>query len=259
MGSTDRFAILMASDERLIAVDEAAFVLASHFHEDVIVDERLAELDRLASGCGPSLEAVLDHVFTDLGFLGNTCGYYDQNNSFLDAVIDRRLGIPITLSIVLMSVGRRVGREMAGIGMPGHFLTLDRESGIYVDAFDGGQKLDAFGCEQLFTQLHGPGVPWHPSMLSPIGPRGIIRRMLNNLAQVATNENDHRSRIIATRLRSLLPDASIWERAELARAYEASGDFDRASCVLEAVAAEAPPDEAKGFQFAAAQLRALLN
>jgi regulator of sirC expression with transglutaminase-like and TPR domain len=249
----------MASDERLIAVDEAAFVLASHFHEDVIVDERLAELDRLASGCGPSLEAVLDHVFTDLGFLGNTCGYYDQNNSCLDAVIDRRLGIPITLSIVLMSVGRRVGREMAGIGMPGHFLTLDRESGFYVDAFDGGQKLDAFGCEQLFTQLHGPGVPWHPSMLSPIGPRGIIRRMLNNLAQVATNENDHRSRIISTRLRSLLPDASIWERAELARAYEASGDFDRASCVLEAVAAEAPPDEAKGFQFAAAQLRALLN
>ena len=249
----------MASDERFIAVDEAAFVLASHFHEGVAVDDRLAELDRLAAGCGPSLEALLDHVFTDLGFLGNSCGYYDQNNSCLDAVIDRRLGIPITLSIVLMSVGRRVGRQMSGIGMPGHFLTFDVESGVYIDAFDGGQILDEFACKQLFTQLHGPDVPWHPSMLSPIGPRGIIRRMLNNLAQVAMNENDHRSRIIATRLRSLLPDASIWERAELARAYEASGDFDRASCVLEAVAAEAPPDEAKGFRFAAAELRALLN
>lgn len=249
----------MASDERLIAVEEAAFVLASHFHEGVNVDERIAELDRLAVGCGPSLEEVLSHVFADLGFLGNSCGYYDQNNSCLDTVIDRRLGIPITLSIVLMSVGRRVGRQMSGIGMPGHFLTFDVESGTYIDAFDGGQRLDEFGCQQLFTQLHGAGVPWHPSMLSPIGPRGIIRRMLNNLAQVAMNESDHRSRIIATRLRSLLPDASIWERAELARAYEASGDFERASCVLEAVAAEAPPDEAKGFRFAAAELRALLN
>ena len=249
----------MASDERLIAVEEAALVLASHFHEGVNVDERIAELDRLAVGCGPSLEDVLDHVFTDLGFLGNSCGYYDQNNSCLDAVIDRRLGIPITLSIVLMSVGRRVGRQMSGIGMPGHFLTFDVESGTYIDSFDGGQRLDEFGCQQLFTQLHGADVPWHPSMLSPIGPRGIIRRMLNNLAQVAMNENDHRSRIIATRLRSLLPDASTWERAELARAYEASGDFERASSVLEAVAAEAPPDEAKGFRFAAVELRALLN
>jgi hypothetical protein len=96
-------------------------------------------------------------------------------------------------------------------------------------------------------------------MLAPIGTRGIIRRMLNNLAQIAAAESDHRSRIVATRLRSVLPDASIWERAELARAYEASGDFDRASCVLEAVAADAPAEEAKGFRFAAAGLRALLN
>lgn len=251
--------MLMAANERSIAPDEAAFVLASHFHEDLVVEDRLAELDLLAQGCGPSLTDVVERVFTDLGFRGNTGGYYDQDNSCLDAVIDRRLGIPITLSIILMSIGRRVGREMSGIGMPGHFLTLDVETGTYLDAFDCGHRLDEFGCQQLFTQLHGSGAPWHQSMLAPIGTRGIIRRMLNNLAQIAAAESDHRSRIIATRLRSLLPDATIWERAELARAYEASGDFDRASCVLEAVAAEAPADEAKGFRFAAAQLRALLN
>jgi regulator of sirC expression with transglutaminase-like and TPR domain len=257
--STDRFAILMGGDERYIAPDEAAFVLASHFHEGLVVEDGLAELDALAEGCGSSLADVLEHVFSVLGFRGNTGGYYDQDNSCLDAVIDRRLGIPITLSIILMSVGRRVGREMSGIGMPGHFLTLDLETGTYLDAFDRGQQLDEFGCQQLFMQLHGSDAPWHQSMLAPIGTRGIIRRMLNNLAQIAAGENDHRSRIIATRLRSLLPDATIWERAELARAYEASGDFDRASCVLEAVAAEAPDEEAKGFRFAAAGLRALLN
>ena len=259
MESTERFAILMARDERFIALDEAAFVLASHFHEGLDVEARLAELDAMADGCGSSLEDVLDRVFSVLGFRGNTGGYYDQDNSCLDAVIDRRLGIPITLSIILMSVGRRVGRDMSGIGMPGHFLTLDVESGAYLDAFDSGQRLDEFGCQQLFLQLHGSDAPWHQSMLAPIGTRGIIRRMLNNLAQIAAAESDHRSRIVATRLRSLLPDASIWERAELARAYEASGDFERASCVLEAVAADAPAEEAKGFRFAAAGLRALLN
>ena len=249
----------MASEERFIAPDEAAFVLASHFHDGVVVEDRLAELDVLADGCGSSLEDVLQRVFSVLGFRGNTGGYYDQDNSCLDAVIDRRLGIPITLSIILMSVGRRVGREMRGIGMPGHFLALDVETGVYLDAFDGGQQLDEFGCQQLFLQLHGSDAPWHQSMLAPIGTRGIIRRMLNNLAQIAAAESDHRSRIIATQLRSLLPDSTIWERAELARAYEASGDFDQASCVLEAVAAEAPVEEAKGFRSAAAGLRALLN
>ena len=249
----------MSSDESLINVDEAAFVLASHFHEGLIVEDQMARLDQLADGCGSSLEAVRTRIFEDLQFTGNSCGYYDQNNSCLDYVIEQRLGIPITLSIVVMSIGRRVGRTFDGIGMPGHFLTKDADSGMYIDAFDLGAQLDELGCQQLFKQLHGPDAPWHESMLAPIGPRGIVRRMLNNLAQVAILEHDHHSRVIATRLRSLLPDSSIWERAELARAYGASGDFEKASCVLEALAAEAPEDEADGFRFAAAGLRARLN
>jgi len=251
--------MLMSGDERSINVDEAAFLLASHFHEDLIVEDGMAHLDRLAQGCGASLDAVRTRIFDELQFNGNSCGYYDQNNSCLDFVIEKRLGIPITLSIVVMSIGRRVGRTFHGVGMPGHFLTMDADSGTYIDAFDQGALLDESGCQQLFKQLHGPDAPWHQSMLAPIGPRGIVRRMLNNLAQVATLENDHRSRVIATRLRSVLPDASIWERAELARAYEASGDFEKASCVLEAVAAEAPPEEATGLRFAASALRARLN
>ena len=255
----DRFAILMAGDESSIAIDEAALVLASHFHEGLVIDDWLSRFDQLADGCGPSLDDVRDRVFGELQFRGNTCGYYDQQNSFLDAVLERRLGIPITLSIVLMSIGRRVGRSFVGIGMPGHFLSLDTETGLYIDAFDGGAVLDEHGCRQLFAQLHGPDVPWHPTMLAPVGPRGILRRMLNNLAQIAVVEGDHTSRIIATRLRSLLPDASLGERAELARAYEASGDFARASSVLEAVAADAPDHEAHGLRYAASELRARLN
>lgn len=256
---TDRFAILMASEESSIAVDEAALVIASHFHEGIDVEAQLAVLDQLAVGCGPSLDDVIGRVFGDLAFKGNSCGYYDQQNSFLDSVLDRRLGIPITLSIVLMSIARRAGRAMVGVGMPGHFLTQDVETGRFIDAFDGGALLDEHGCQRLFSQLHGPDARWHPSLLAPVGPRNIVRRMLNNLAQIALVEGDRTSRIIATRLRSLLPDASIGERTELARAYESAGDFGRASCVLEAVAADAPPAEADGLRFAAAELRARLN
>lgn len=259
VNDTERFAFLMARDEASIDVDEAALVVASHFHDGVDIDECLDQLDALAVRCPGSLDGLLAHVFSDLGFRGNTEGYYDQDNSCLDTVIERRLGIPLTLSIVLMALGRRSGRALLGVGMPGHFLSLDVESGHYIDAFGGGTVLDEEGCRELFAQLHGREATFHSSMLDPIGPRGIIRRMLNNLAQIAAASNDHRSRILATRLRSILPDATTWERTELARAYEASGDFERASCVLEAVAADAPSDEAKGLRFAASELRALLN
>lgn len=213
----------MAADEREIAIDEAAFVVAGQFHTDLNVEEWLARVDDLAAGCGPTLTQLRERMFDDLGFAGNTCGYYDQQNSFLDSVIERRLGIPITLSVIAMAIGRRIGRPLFGVGMPGHFLTFDPDSAVYIDAFDGGAVLDVEGCRRLFEQLHGPDAPWHPSLLSPIGPRAIVRRMLNNLAQIAIAESDHSSRIIASRLRSLLPDASLGERAELARAYEASG------------------------------------
>ena len=259
MSETERFAILMCGDERTIALDEAALVVASYFHEHVDVDARLREFDRLADGCGSSLDAILDRVFGQLGFRGNTIGYYDPDNSFLDSVLDRRLGIPITLSIVLSAIARRAGRHLECIGMPGHFLCRDAESGRYIDSFGGGVLLDEAACRRLFVQLHGDDAPWDQQMLAPIGSRGVIRRMLNNLAQIAIASNDHRSRVIATRLRSVLPDSTTWERTELARAYRASGDFERAACVLEATAAEAPVDEAQGLRYAAAELRALLN
>lgn len=249
----------MSGDERTIAIDEAALVVASQFHSGLEVDGWLRHIDQLAFDCERSLDSIRHRVFVELGFRGNTCGYYDQDNSCLDTVLDRRLGIPITLSIVLMAVGQRVGRSMLGVGMPGHFLLYDVESGTYIDAFNSGALLDEADCQLLFTQLHGTEAHWHQSMLTPLGPRAIIRRMLTNLAQIAVLERDHRSRIIATRLRSLLPDASIWERAELARAYESSGDFTSASFVLEAVAEDAPDEEALGFRFAAAELRARLN
>ncbi len=259
MGAIDRFALLLASDEEGIAVEEAALVLASVFKPTLVVDEWLTRIDRLADGCAPDIESVTRRLFGELGFDGNRCGYYDQQNSMLDAVIERRTGIPITLSILLMAVARRAGLEVVGVGMPSHFLALDVRSGLWIDAFGGGVLLDRAGIETLFASL-GTGAPsLDDDMLRPVGPRLIVRRMLNNLVNIAIADRDARSRILATRLRSLLPDASTVDRLDLAEAYLSCGEVVRAADVLDAAAADAPDDEHDAIARFAAEVRGRLN
>lgn len=250
----------MGADEGSIPIDEAALLIAAHLREGLVIEEWLDRIDEIARGCDDgSIEAICRHVFDDLGFIGNSSAYYDPGNSCLDVVIATRTGIPITLSVLLMSVGRRLGREIVGVGFPGHFLVQDVETGLYVDAFDAGTVLDRDGCRSLHRHLHGPGVDFDDRWLEPVGPRAIVRRMLNNLVSISIAEKDMPSRLAATRLRGLLPDASTSERADVANALAAAGEFLRAACVLEAVAADAPPAEAEGFRFAAAGLRSRLN
>jgi regulator of sirC expression with transglutaminase-like and TPR domain len=226
VGSTERFTVLMARDERAIRVEEAALLVAAQFRPGLVVSEWLRRIDDLAEGCSrSSLDAIRTHLFDELGFTGNTCEYYDPGNSCLDVVIDSRRGIPITLSALLIAVARRCDRELEGVGMPGHFLALDVESGLYIDAFAGGTVLDLAACRDLFGQLHGPDAPFDESMLAPVGPVTIVHRMLNNLVQIARSRRDLHSGLVATRLRALLPDATILERAELASAYAGCGDF----------------------------------
>lgn len=239
-------------------IDEAALVLASVFRPGLVVDEWMARIDRFADGCASDIASVTERVFGELGFDGNRCGYYDPQNSWLDVVIQRRTGIPITLSIVLMAVARRVGVEMVGIGLPSHFLALDVTSGLYVDGFGGGVLLDRDGVARLFESLHG-GQPFQDSMLEPVGARSIIRRMLNNLANIATMERDTALRVTATRLRALLPDATTGDRLDLAGAYLARGDVVRAADALDAAAAGAPAHEHDALARFASEVRGRLN
>lgn len=250
----------MAGRGNDIRVEEAALLIAAQLRPTVVVGEWMTRLDEIAAGCASSsLEDILGHLFDDLGFAGNTCEYYDPDNSCLDVVITSRRGIPITLSVLLIAVARRRGRVIEGIGFPGHFLVRDVESGLYIDAFDSGAVLDIDGCRMLHAQLYGPDAPFSPALLAPVGPVAIVHRMLNNLVRIAEAERDLSSRLVATRLRALLPDATILERAELASAYVGCGDFATAACVLEAVAADAHGSEGDGFRRAAADLRSRLN
>ena len=125
---------------------------------------------------------LAEALFVTEGFAGNTSEYSDPRNSLLDDVIDRRLGIPISLSVLMIEVGRRIGLALHGVGMPGHFLVgVDEDPEVFVDPFHAGRVLDVDGCRAIFAALQGPDAPFSPAYLAPTGPRAILLRVLNNL------------------------------------------------------------------------------
>ena len=137
---TARFVQLVQGPESDLRVDEAAALIAAHANPAVEEAAIFETLDDLAARCRPpTLDGLLRLLFVDEGFHGNTLDYYDPKNSFLDEVLERRAGIPITLAVVTMEVGRRAGVPLAAIGMPGHFLLRDRvDPNVFVDPFDQG-------------------------------------------------------------------------------------------------------------------------
>jgi len=259
--ATERFAELLARPEPQVRLDEAALLVAAHAHPSLAVDDALAALDRLAEDCGdPTLDGVLRLLFRDLGFRGNRDDYHDPRNSFLDDVVARRLGIPITLSLLTIEIGRRVGAPLVGVGMPGHFLVRDRvDPTVFIDPFRGGVQLDAEGCERVFRAVNGPAAPFDPDYLAPVGPRVVVARLLANLKAVYTHRRDQRSLAWVLGLRCLIPDMASSEFAEWADALAKIGRYDKAADVLETAAARLPAEGAVAWSATAAGLRARLN
>jgi regulator of sirC expression with transglutaminase-like and TPR domain len=253
-----RFAELVARVDEEIPLDEAALLIAAHARPELDVAAELGRLDELAAGCKePTLDGLTHHLFDELGFRGNTEHYQDPDNSYLDQVVRRRLGIPITLSVLTMEVGRRLGVPLDGVGMPGHFLVRHRaEPGTFLDPFEGGRRLDAAGCQDIFTALGGTG--WQDSYLAPIGARAILARMLLNLQGVFL-PGSLRSAAWVLELRLTIPGLAVADRLGLARALGSMGQFGSAAATLDRVADELPPEEAATVRTEARGLRARHN
>jgi regulator of sirC expression with transglutaminase-like and TPR domain len=131
-------------------------------------------------------------LFNQLGFRGNVQDYEDPRNSYLNEVFDRRLGIPITLSVIYIAVAQKAGLRAEGIGLPGHFVVgiLDPNGDFYVDPFNAGKILSIEGCAQLVTATTGYLGPFQEAWLEPASPRAILTRMLNNLRNIYMKEKD---------------------------------------------------------------------
>ena len=256
---TRRFAEIVARSDPEIPLDEAALLIAAHGDPAVDVDAELRRLDDVAAACPErTFGALRRYLFDDVGLTGNVEEYGDPRNSYLHEVLNRKLGIPISLSTVMIEVGRRLGVPLAGVGMPGHFLVRHlADPPTFVDAFGGGVLLDEAGCEAIFRRLGGSG-PWVPSYLDPVGPRAIVTRMLVNLQSLFL-PRDLTSAAWVLRLRLTVPGLPAAERLGIARVLGSLGQFGIAAGELEAVADSVAGDEADRLRTEARALRARSN
>ena len=212
-------------------LDEAALWIGAAFDPSVVVADQLERLDQLAARCNPSSETELAQSLfggaafdASRHFAGNTRAYYEVDNSLLPRVLDRRLGIPITLSLLLIEIGRRCSISLHGVGMPGHFLV--GFDGGFIDPYHRGQILDAAGCRAVFASLAGPDAVFAHDSLEATPAAVILRRILVNLAGIGTSEQNRRVLWIARSLLAAFPDATFRDHIQHAFAAAEVGRFD---------------------------------
>jgi regulator of sirC expression with transglutaminase-like and TPR domain len=240
------FAQLVQGPEVAIDLAQAALLIAKEEYPDLDVAVCLARLDamgeevqRLADGSlDPHrlIAALNEHLFQQLGFRGNPENYYDPKNSFLNEVLDRRTGIPITLSAVYLEVARRIGFPLHGVGMPGHFLVKyeGRDEEIVVDPFGGGRILSNPDYQRILDRIYGGKLCFERGMLATLGTRQILARMLTNLKAIYFNNQEYAKALsIVERLVILQPQTAseIRDRGllscQLKHYADASADLER--------------------------------
>ena len=260
MTATDAFIALVQGPENALALDHAAFLVAAHANPGMDVSAQLERLDEVAARCSePTLDGLRHLLFEDMGFAGDTEDYSDPRNSFLDQVLDRRIGIPISLSVLMIEVGRRLGIPLEGVGMPGHFLVRHTAPPrVLIDPFHRGRTLDADQCADLFTSLFGATADLPASVLEGARPRSILARMLANLKRSYLDRRDAESLMWVGRLRAAIPGVDPGEMAELAQMLVNLGRFGEAADALEELA-EASGDSGNSLLAQARSLRARLN
>ncbi len=164
-------------------LDLACALVASAIDQSADVGAIIVGLDKVADLCPPSFEGIVETLFASGMFVGDSDDYHDPRNSLLNEVLARKIGMPITLSVVAMEVGKRVGVPIRGVGLPGHFVIRDKESGTFADPFGGGMRYDEPGMITSWEQRMGGAAEFRPSMLTPTGAHEIVLRILNNLKQ----------------------------------------------------------------------------
>jgi regulator of sirC expression with transglutaminase-like and TPR domain len=203
-----------------VPLDEAALTISATLQPGLDLIDWLAALDELAGRCPtPTADGVARFLFDAEGFVGNRTAYYDWRNSCLDRVIGTRTGIPISLSVLMIEVARRVGVGLVGVGMPTHFLVRDAvDPDVFFDPFDHGRRLDRAGARDLFENVTRRQVPWDDRFLEPTPRRDVVIRMLNNLKGVFAGRGDHVRLALVMALRAEVPELAETEAAEIAAA-----------------------------------------
>ncbi|MGH9765666.1 MAG: SirB1 family protein, partial [Blastocatellia bacterium] len=190
-----------AHEDPDIHLATAALVLAKEHYPRLIVRDYIDKLQSMADRVGSAksrepidmILAVNAVLFHEFGFRGNAREYYDPRNSFLNQVIDRRIGIPITLSVLYMDVARRVGLDLFGVGMPGHFLVkhADETGEIFIDPFNQGRIMDTAACGALLSEMSSGRLEMKVEFLNALSKKQTLIRILANLFNIYGQGADH--------------------------------------------------------------------
>jgi regulator of sirC expression with transglutaminase-like and TPR domain len=228
MHAPDPFAELLARDEAEIDLARACLLIAADAYPGLDVDGYLGEIERLAArlrarlppggGAEERVLALNQFLFDDLGYSGNAGNYYDPRNSFLNEVLERRTGIPITLSVLYLEIGRRIGLELEGVSFPGHFLVRLRLRGamLVLDPFSGGEALSEADLrerlQRVIPESAAGGVPVDAlpldPFLEPAGKRQILARLLRNLKGIYRDaDKPQRLLEVLNRMLAVAPEA----------------------------------------------------
>jgi regulator of sirC expression with transglutaminase-like and TPR domain len=229
---------------------EIALHLARDEYTDLDVEAYLSQLSAMAHEAQPymsgdfeaRLTGLCRYLFHDMGFRGNVQTYYDPRNSYLNEVLERRTGIPITLSLVAMAVGSRAGMELAGVGLPGHFIAkaIEKTQELLFDPFHGGRRLTPQQCEHVVQQATGQALRIRSDSLHATPPGLIVQRMLTNMKNIYVNTKDFPRAIrVIERLLQLKPKDSV-ERRDLGICLIQTGRFGPAIDHLSAYVASTP-------------------
>ena len=223
-----------------IDLGRAALVLAKQRYPDIAVEPYLAALDAIAAAVRRQLGEDADprrmvaqlnrQLYEVEGFRGNEREYYDPRNSYLNEVLDHKVGIPITLSIVYMEVGRRIALPLVGVGLPGHFLVrvLTTEGGLLIDPFAGGAELTEDDCQERLDRVYGGLLRLEKKMLQPVTKKQILVRILNNLKTIYLNQGEFEAaRDVVQNILALEP-SSMSDLRDRGLLYYRENRFDEA-------------------------------
>jgi regulator of sirC expression with transglutaminase-like and TPR domain len=186
-----QFAILFEQDEQNIDLVEAALLIAADHHPEFDLDNCHQQIEALAQEARDHVElnqethalgqALCNFLYREAAYSGDHSDYYNPDNSYLDRVLQRRKGIPITLALVYIAVGRHLGLTMEPVGFPGHFLVkLIGDEDIILDPFSG-QVLSENDCRELLKTCTQDTVAFQQEHLDSVGNREVVRRILGNL------------------------------------------------------------------------------
>ena len=235
----DRFQMVTAREDDEIDLATAALLIAAVEYPDLDIDQQLSILDSLAEGAAYRIgqdrdpfhcvNNLSEYLFDEVGFQGNQGEYYDPRNSYLNEVLQRRTGLPITLCLVCLEVGKRLDIPLVGVGLPGHFVLSHRsQTDLIIDPFRRGILLSEEECAQILKNVLGANVDWDSRYLTPASNREFISRILRNLKGIYLNRRDHEEALDVVDITLALRPDDLNERRDRGLIYYRLGHYQMA-------------------------------